>query len=227
MIDPLASVRSARSVAKLLDKLTDLRSDVRGWRQILASARPAKKKPGELIHGVDDTPPPLTTLFVGMQHVGLIRIQLIYPLLVIQLAALSPESAVNMLSLAMIALGIAAILQSLPSGPVGSGFLCPPCHTGVFLEPSIAALKLGGLPLVFGMTIVAGLVQSVLAPSLRRLRPLLPPEIGGLVVFLVGTSVAAIGCRYIMGVGSLVPVCRDYWLVGGLTLAVTVALNVW
>jgi xanthine permease XanP len=227
MIDPLASVRSARSLAKILDKVTGLRSDVQGWRQLLASARPARKKPGELIHGVDDTPPPLTTLFVGMQHVGLIRIQLIFPLLVIQLAALSPEAAVNMLSLAMIALGLGAILQSLSSGPIGSGFLCPPCHTGIFLEPSIAALKLGGFPLVFGMTIVAGLIQSVLAPSLRRLRPLLPPEIGGLVVFFVGTSVAAIGCRYIMGVGAVGPVGRDYWLVGALTLAVTVGLNVW
>jgi hypothetical protein len=77
------------------------------------------------------------------------------------------------------------------------------------------------------MTIVAGLIQSLLAPSLRRLRPLLPPEIGGLVVFFVGTSVAAIGCRYIMGVGAVGPVDRDYWLVGALTLAVTVGLNVW
>jgi NCS2 family nucleobase:cation symporter-2 len=64
-----------------------------------------------------------------------------------------------MLSLAMIALGLGAILQSLSTGPIGSGFLCPPCHTGIFLEPSIAALKLGGFPLVFGMTIVAGLIQ--------------------------------------------------------------------
>jgi xanthine permease XanP len=223
MIDLLAKARSARSLAKILDKISGLEP----WRQFLREVRPAKRKPGELIYGVDDVPPRVTTVFVGMQHVGLIRIELIYPLLVIQLAGLSPEAAVNMLSLAMIALGLAALLQSLPSGPVGSRFLCPSCHTGILLEPSIAALKLGGLPLVFGMTILAGVVQSALAPSLRRLRPLLPPEIGGLVVFLVGTSVAAIGCRYIMGVGSPVPVGQDYWLVGALTLATTVALNVW
>jgi NCS2 family nucleobase:cation symporter-2 len=223
MIDLPAKARSARSLAKILDKISGLEP----WRQFLREVRPAKRKPGELIYGVDDAPPTVTTFFVGMQHVGLIRIELIYPLLVIQLAGLSPEAAVNMLSLAMIALGLAALLQSLPSGPVGSRFLCPSCHSGILLEPSIAALKLGGLPLVFGMTILAGVVQSALAPSLRRLRPLLPPEIGGLVVFLVGTSVAAIGCRYIMGVGSSVPVGRDYWLVGALTLATTVALNVW
>src|SRR5262249_34551683 len=99
--------------------------------------------------------------------------------------------------------------------------------TEIFLEPSIAALKLGGLPLVFGMTMVAGAVQSVLSPMLRRVRPLLPPEIGGLVVFFVGTSVAAIGCRYIVAVGERGPVGRNYWLVGAVTLAATVGLNVW
>jgi xanthine permease XanP len=186
-----------------------------------------KKKPGELIYGLDDAPAPLAVAFAGFQHVSLVRIQLIYPLFVIQMAGLSTASSVNMLSLALIALGIAAILQSLPRGPVGSGFLLPSCHTGIFLEPSLAALKLGGLPLVFGMTVFAGVIQSALTPMLRRLRPLLPPEIGGLVVFFVGTSVAAIGCRYLIGVGAPNPVGHEYWLVGAFTLAFMVALNVW
>jgi xanthine permease XanP len=198
------------------------------WLRFLRS-KPltTKKKPSDLIYGVDDVPPPLITLFVGMQHVSLIRIQLIYPLFVIQMAALPTTSSVHMLSLAMLALGVASILQSLPKGPVGSGLLCPSCHTGIFLEPSIAALKIGGLPLVFGMTVFAGVIQSILAPTLRRLRPLLPPEIGGLVVFFVGTSVAAIGCRYLLGVGSPTPVGQEYWLVGAVTLMITIGLNVW
>jgi xanthine permease XanP len=207
------------------------------WLRFLRS-KPlsSKKKPTDLVYGIDDVPPPLITLFVGMQHVSLVRIQLIYPLFVIQMAGLSTGSSVNMLSLALLALGFAAILQSLPKGPIGSGMLLPSCHTGILLEPSIAALKLGGLPLVFTMTFVVGLVQTALAPLLRRLRPLLPPEIGGLVVFLVGTSVALIGCRLMLG-GELglarhatiaqPSVGREYWLVGGFALLIMVALNVW
>ena len=109
------------------------------WRSTRPSAQP--KKPGELVYGIDDVPPPLFTVFSGFQHVGLVRIQLIFPALVIQLAELPTEDSVNMLSLSLIALGIAAILQSLPRGPVGSRFLCPPCHDAIFLEPSIAALN--------------------------------------------------------------------------------------
>jgi NCS2 family nucleobase:cation symporter-2 len=195
------------------------------WRSTRPSAQP--KKPGELVYGIDDVPPPLFTVFSGFQHVGLVRIQLIFPALVIQLAELPTEDSVNMLSLSLIALGIAAILQSLPRGPVGSRFLCPPCHDAIFLEPSIAALKFGGLPLVFGMTMVAGVIQSLLSPILNRIRPLLPPEIGGLVIFLVGTSIAAIGCRYMIGIGVKEPVGHDYWLVAGVTLMTTVGLNVW
>ena len=199
------------------------------WLRLMRSAPASrtKKKPAELVYGLDDIPPPLTIAFVGFQHVSLVRIQLIYPLFVIQLAALPTAASVNLLSLALFALGVAAILQSLPRGPVGSGFLCPSCHTGIFLEPSLAALKLGGLPLVFGMTIFAGAIQSALAPVLRRIRPLLPPEIGGLVVFFVGTSVAAIGCRYLIGVDAREPVGNNYWLVGAVTLMTTVGLNVW
>jgi xanthine permease XanP len=206
-----------------------VRQTLRPWVQLWRSTRPSAhaKKPGEFTHGVDDVPPPLITALVGFQHVSLVRIQLIFPALVIQLAELPTEASVNMLSLSLIALGIAAILQSLPRGPVGSRYLCPSCHDGIFLEPSIAALKLGGLPLVFGMTLVAGVIQSALSPVLHRIRPLLPPEIGGLVVFLVGTSLAAIGCRYVIGVGVKEEVGPDYWLVGGVTLMIMVGLNVW
>ena len=220
MADASEHSRVARILTKVFIK--------RQWLQLLRNARRSatQKKPGELIHGVDDVPPPLLITFVGFQHISLVRIQLIYPALVIQAAGLPISTSVNMLSLAIIALGVAAILQSM-KGPVGSGFLCPSCHTGIFLEPSLAAVKLGGMPLVFGMTIVAGIVQAALAPMLRRIRPLLPPEIGGLAVFLVGTSIAAFGCRYVIGVGVKDPVGRDYWLVAGITLATTVGLNVW
>src|ERR687891_192192 len=97
------------------------------WLRYLRAARrsPRKKKPGELIYGPDDASPPIAVAFAGFQHVSLIRIQLIYPLFVIQTAGLSAASSVNMLSLALIALGFAAVLQSLPRGPIGSGFLFP------------------------------------------------------------------------------------------------------
>src|SRR5262249_27520987 len=98
------------------------------WLRFLRS-KPlsTKKKRSDLVYGAEEIPPPMITLFVGMQHVSLIRIQLIYPLFVIQMAGLPTASSVNMLSLAMLALGLAAIMQSFPKGPVGSSLLLPSC----------------------------------------------------------------------------------------------------
>jgi hypothetical protein len=40
------------------------------------------------------------------------------------------------------------LLQGLPRGPVGSRLLAPSNSTGIYLAPSLLAVKTGGLPLV-------------------------------------------------------------------------------
>jgi NCS2 family nucleobase:cation symporter-2 len=119
------------------------------------------------------------------------------------------------------------LLQVLPRGPIGSGYLCPAGGTAIYLGPALAAIKLGGLPLVFGMTIFAGAVEAGLSFILQRIRPLLPPEIGGLVIFFVGTTLAVVGFEYVIGSESQQPIAWSHWSVVGVTLGVTVALNVW
>ena len=125
------------------------------------------------------------------------------------------------------ALGVAALLQGLPKGPVGSGFLCPANYSAIYLAPALAATKLGGLHLLFGMTVFAGIVEAALSPTLRRIRPLFPPELSGLVIFFVGTTVGSLGFRYLLGVGSNKPIGHGEVSVALITLGVTVGLNVW
>jgi xanthine permease XanP len=199
------------------------------FRRLLGRTRAPspRKKPAELIYGVDDVPPLYIVLLSGLQHVGLVTIFLIYPLLIVKEVGASMTLAANILSLALIALGIATFLQGLPKGPVGSGFLCPANHTAIYLAPSLAAVKLGGLPLLFGMTIFAGVVECILSPVLRRIRPLMPPELSGLVIFFVGMTVAAVGFRYIAGIGSSEPIGASNVIVALITLGVTAGLNVW
>ena len=199
------------------------------FREFIGRARPPSPgtKPAELIYGVDDVPPPYIILLSGLQHVGLVTIFLIYPLLIVKEIGASMALSANILSLALISLGIATMLQGLPKGPIGTGFLCPANHTAVYLAPSLAAVKLGGLPLLFGMTIFAGIVECILSPVLRRIRPLIPPELSGLVIFFVGMTVVAIGFRYIAGIGSSESIGASNLIVAVITLGVTASLNVW
>ncbi len=182
--------------------------------------------PSGMIYGVNDTPPQLITWLNGLQHFGLVAIYLVYPLLVFRIAGTAPDVIANLLSIAMLVLGLGTFLQVLRLGPIGSGYMCPSTFTAIYLSPSLMAATIGGLPLVFGMTMFAGVLEASLAPLLQRLRPIFPPEISGLVVFMVGVSAGVAGVRSLLG-AQAVPVAAAEWWVGGITLTTMVALNVW
>jgi NCS2 family nucleobase:cation symporter-2 len=184
------------------------------------------KKPDDIVYGLDEVPPAVVTLLSGAQHVGLIAINLVYPLLVFQVAATPAKAVVDLVGAGMLVLAAATLLQALRLGPVGSGFMCPATFTATYLGPSLVAAKLGGLPLVFGMTIFAGVLEAALAPLLNRLRPLFPPEISGLVIFMIGLSASIAGLRLMLG-GAGAPVSPTEWSVAAITLGTMIVLGVW
>jgi len=163
----------------------------------------------------------------GAQHVGLMSINLIYPVLIAHEAGGSPEAIVQIVSITTLVLALGAILQVLRRGPVGSGFLCQPVPTAAYLVPSLLAAREGGLALVFGMTILAGLLEVVLARGLRHLRPWFPPELAGLVILVIGMTTGAVALRTLLGIGNPVPLGPAHGWIAILTLGTMVALNVW
>ena len=95
----------------------------------------------------------------------------------------------------------AATVSSLPVGPVGARLFCPMIYRAIFLGPSLAAVKAGGMSLVFGMTIFAGVVECALARIMPFLRPIFPPEVAGLIILLIGLTNGTIGVRNLLGIG--------------------------
>jgi len=164
---------------------------------------------------------------LALQHAALVVIFLIVAVTVARLANLDPEAGQNLVSLTMIAGGLGAILQALAWRGIGSGYLVPPTTTTIFLPASSAALAMGGLPLLLGMTAYAGAVTAVLSQVIHRLRPLFPPEIAGFVVLMVGLSVVVLAMRYFLGIGLPHQETTPSVLLAGFTLATMVALNVW
>ena len=130
----------------------------------------AKKKPPALSFGAEEQPGALVVWVSALQHLGVVSIFMVYPLILARLAGSSPAEITNMLQLGMLVLAIAVLLQALPRGPVGSRFLAPSIFTGVYLAPSLLAVKIGGLPLVWGMTIFAGVIEIALSRVWSRLR---------------------------------------------------------
>lgn len=184
-------------------------------------------QPAEIVYGVEDTPPLAVTILSGLQHVGLIAIILVYPLVLGREAGLSAQDTLDLISVTMLALGIGAILQSRARGPVGAGYLCPPVCTAAYLGPALLAARVGGLPLVFGMMLFGGVVESAMSRMLRPLRPYLPPELSGLVVLLIGVNVGSLGFRNLLGVDAQLAPSPPEFTVAAVTLATMVGLSIW
>ena len=184
------------------------------------------KKPTNLVYGLEEWPPIAVSLLNGIQLVALIAINIIYPVIIFRLASTPTESMKNLLAIGMIVLAVTTFIQIHRLGPMGSGYMCPSTFTATFLGPSTMAVSAGGLPLVFGMTAFAGAFEAVVAPLLTRLRPIFPSEISGLVIFMIGVSGGTIALRNVFGPTAR-PMAVEEWIVGAITLASIIVLNVW
>jgi xanthine permease XanP len=184
-------------------------------------------RPSGLIYDVNDVPPPTVLGFGAVQHVAVISTLLVYPVILATEAQLSASQLLDLVALSMIALGAGTVLMTLRTRWMGSGYLCPAGFSLIYLGPSLYALHHGGLAAAFGMTMVAGVVQLCIAPILPRLRALLPPEITGIVVSITGLSLAVLGTRYGLGLGTTGGIHVEYVSITLLTLAIMIGLNVW
>ena len=183
------------------------------------------KKPPNILYRADETPPHTVTGLTVVQQFGLMSINLIYPVLIGREAGGTAHLAGDLVSLAFLVIGVGALLQALPR--VGSGFLCQPVPSAVYLIPSLLAARRGGVPLVLGMTVCAGVLEMALSRALRQLRPLFPPEIAGLVVALTGLTTGAVALRMTLGVNASPAPGASAAVVSVVTLGTMVALNVW
>jgi NCS2 family nucleobase:cation symporter-2 len=157
------------------------------------------KKPANLIYGVDDKPPLTTLLLLGLQHASVMSVGWIFVVVIVSGMGGTSQQAESVIQISMIVSGIATILQARTRGPVGSGYLCPSSCGPAYIAASISAGKLGGLPLVFGSLIAAGLFEALLSRVMQRLRVLFPPEVTGLVVSMVGIELIALAAPRFLG----------------------------
>lgn len=193
------------------------------WTPILPANA---KKPSSLIYNADDRPSLLIALSNGAQHVGMISINLVYPLLICRAVGSPIPMVANLLAIGMIVLSIGTLIQVLRLGPIGSGYMLPSTFTASYFAPGLLAARIGGLPLVFGMTIFAGALEALIAPMLNRLRKFLPVEISGLVIFMLGIAAGLAGLRTLLG-PTATPVSSAEWLVAATTLGAIIAFNIW
>jgi len=187
------------------------------------------QKPGNLVYGLTDKPPLWITFFLALQHISIIAIGFLFPVIIVREIGGSMHDSIRFVSASMLAGGIAIIFQALKKGPVGSGFLCPEVCGPSYLAASILAAKTGGLSLLFGMTAAASLFEGILSRFMRHLRMLFPAEVTGLIVIMVGLTVIKVACKNFFGLGDDpgAAISLPSFLVASLTLSIMIGFNVW
>ncbi len=186
------------------------------------------KKPANLIYGVDESPGIGSLLLLGFQHIFILSIAFIFPVVIVDAIGGTPDQAQKLISTAMVATGVATILQGLNNRYIGSGYLCPLLNGPAFLSASLLAGKAGGLPLIFGMTAIGGAFEALFSRIVPRLRALFPAEVTGTIVMMVGIEIIPLAVTRFQGIDRTSLTADPIAVaVGFITLIAMVGFNVW
>ncbi len=186
------------------------------------------RRPDNLLYAENDRPPVLVLVALGVQHIFLMSSTLVLPVVLVSEIGGSFEQVRGVVALTMVACGVGTIVQAFRMRGFGSGFLCPNLCGPNFFGVSMSAAWLGGLPLMRGMTIAAGLFEVLFAKTIRRLGFLFPPEITGLVVLMVAESIIPLGTSKFLGITYQdEPIAGKSLAVAAVTLLAMIMANVW
>jgi len=150
--------------------------------------------PQGLIYGLEARPPLRDTLFAALQHLLAIFVAIITPPLIIAGALnLDLETTGFLVSMSLFVSGVATFIQCRKVGPVGCGLLCVQGTSFSFIGPIISAGLVGGLPAIFGATIIGSVVEMFVSRVLKYMRRIITPLVSGIVVTLIGLSLIRVG----------------------------------
>jgi len=148
------------------------------------------RPPAGMVYGINDRMPPAAALAVSLQQVAAMVVGVITPaLLLANILKFSPQDTAYLTSMALVAAALGTFLQTTRIGPVGSGLLSVTGTSFAFIQPLMQSGRIGGLALMFGMSLATAPVSLLLAPFLPKLRRLFSPLVCGIVVLLIGISI--------------------------------------
>ena len=155
-------------------------------------------------------PPMAEAVPLGIQHVlAMFAGNITVPLLV-ALAA-GPQYIAVLVQIALLAAGVATLIQTVGIGPVGSRLPVVQGTSFAYVGVLTAAIKSGAtMAAVFGATLIGGLFQMVLGYFIPQVRKFIPALVSGVVVMTIGLTLLPVGIKYSAGCGAYpAPFCEQ------------------
>ncbi|WP_051357432.1 solute carrier family 23 protein [Azorhizobium doebereinerae] len=185
-----------------------------------------RRRPSSLVYGLEDKVPAGALIALSGQHAMLALTFLIYPLVAAAEAGLSQGETNAMLTACAMCIGFATMLQCARSR-FGSGYLAIHVPSPGAMPLAIQALALGGMGLMAATTLLLGVSQLFVARLVRPLRVVLPPEVCGVAVTMLGVSLADPALRRALGLeGSNLTVEHVPLMVSLLTVSLIVGVAI-
>lgn len=157
----------------------------------------------EILYRANQTPPRAILFFSSLQHMLLVlSLGMAMPISIARTVGLDLTLSASLLAAGLFSMGMTTILQTIPGRFVGSGYQSVSVSDSAALAACLLAAEVGGVPLVFGMTIFSGVLKGILGSFTFRLRKLFPPEVTGTMIFILGISTIPTGMKYFLGSAS-------------------------
>lgn len=151
------------------------------------------QRPPGLTFWLDEKPPLPMALGLALQHLAVQSVYFVLPAAAAAAVTPDPGEATRFLCLSILAAALWQVLQLLTRGPVGSGYPIPGTHSAALLGAYVMTGRAGGgFPAIAAMLVLTGLVAIALTFIMRRLRVVLPNEVAGVVVMLIGVALIGV-----------------------------------
>ncbi len=154
------------------------------------------QRPAGLVYATEDKPPLSMSLGLALQHLAIQSVYFVLPAAAAAAVTSDPAEITRSLCLAILATALWQALQILARGPIGSGYAIPGTHTAAMLGAYVLTGQAGGgFGAMGAMIFLAGLAMIGLTFVIRRLRVVLPNEVAGVVVVLIGVALAGLAVQ--------------------------------
>lgn len=154
----------------------------------------------QLMYGIDDKPNLMLRIILGLQHIfaafgGII----VVPIVISSALGFDAKTSTTLISAAILAAGVATVIQARGVGKVGSRVACIMGTDFTFVAPSITIGSKFGLPGIIGATILGSFVEIILSFFIKPLMKLFPPLVTGTVVSLIGLTLLPVSIDWAAG----------------------------
>jgi xanthine/uracil permease len=184
-----------------------------------------REKPREMLYVANETPDTATTLIAGFQHALVLLMVIIYVVITGKAIGLSNTELQGFVSLEIIVLGIATLIQGLTT-PISSGHLIVHTPSIVSIGTFVAVVGSFGIGAAAGAFIISGLTVMFLARFLPRLQAIFPPEVTGVLLVLLGFSLVKGGVIRFTGLEEGIIDLASV-LIASTTLGTIVIFSIW